>query len=222
MTKVAVPEAVRCGHCQQSKSLEEFAPSQRQNGKWCRSCFRQEYRKQNPVLAPRSCEVCGTTMVAPPPKQRFCSTRCKNAARIAIDSAARIERKASRVCAVCGTSIASMRGNALWCSNSCASKARLLDGRVTPAKRRAAKWKAEYNLTTDQFDALLAGQNGRCAVCGTDRPNGHGWSIDHCHATGNVRGILCSPCNIGLGHLKDDPARLRAAAAYLERPVPTV
>ena len=41
--------------------------------------------------------------------------------------------------------------------------------------------------------------------------------VDHCHATGKVRGLLCHPCNAGLGFYRDDPRLMREAAAYIER-----
>lgn len=81
--------------------------------------------------------------------------------------------------------------------------------------------KTIYGLTVEQFDELLASQGGACAICGKPADLTPGvrtdqWNIDHCHETGAVRGILCSPCNIGIGQLGDDPARLRAALRYLE------
>lgn len=55
--------------------------------------------------------------------------------------------------------------------------------------------------------------DSECAICGrTDK-----LCIDHCHATSNVRGVLCAWCNTVLGHAKDDPAVLRRAAEYLEK-----
>lgn len=70
----------------------------------------------------------------------------------------------------------------------------------------------------DAFLALLARQGGKCAICGTDRPGGRGtFHVDHDHATGKVRALLCNACNTGLGAFRDDPVRLRAAADYLDR-----
>ena len=68
-----------------------------------------------------------------------------------------------------------------------------------------------------EFDALLDSQGGRCAICRTETAGGKGgWHVDHDHATGRIRGLLCHGCNIALGYFRDDPDRLRAAMAYLE------
>ena len=83
-------------------------------------------------------------------------------------------------------------------------------------QERESRLQRKYRIGVAEFDALLAAQGDRCAICGADVPNGYGWHVDHDHKTGAVRGILCSGCNIGIGHLKDDPAILRAATAYLE------
>lgn len=99
----------------------------------------------------------------------------------------------------------------------------------TPDNRRrvARLWK--FGLTPEAFGALLASQGGRCAICGTDNPKRGNrvatWTVDHDHSCcpgktscGKcVRGLLCSPCNRGMGILGDDPVILEAAAAYLRR-----
>jgi hypothetical protein len=82
----------------------------------------------------------------------------------------------------------------------------------------------QYDMTNDEFDQMLAAQGGRCAICRTDEPRSGGrggangtWHVDHDHATGKNRGLLCSNCNRMLGQAKDNPATLRAGADYLER-----
>lgn len=75
-----------------------------------------------------------------------------------------------------------------------------------------------FGITKADYDAMHAAQGGGCAVCGSER--GHrnsALAVDHCHDSGKVRGLLCSHCNQGLGHAKDDPERLRGMASYLER-----
>jgi len=87
------------------------------------------------------------------------------------------------------------------------------------AKRQAVReqtLRRKYGIGVAKFDAMLAAQGGTCAICDTDVPNGNGWHVDHNHESLAVRGILCHGCNIGIGNLKDDPATLRAAIAYIE------
>jgi hypothetical protein len=75
-----------------------------------------------------------------------------------------------------------------------------------------------YGITLAQYDAMLAAQGGHCAICPATAPGGRGeaFHVDHDHATGVVRGLLCHYCNTAIGSMNDDPARLQAAANYLE------
>jgi Recombination endonuclease VII len=80
----------------------------------------------------------------------------------------------------------------------------------------------KYDMTVDDYDRMLREQNGVCAICrrletSTHRGKVRRLAIDHDHATGRVRGLLCSSHNNGLGRFSDDPALLRAAADYLEK-----
>jgi len=74
-----------------------------------------------------------------------------------------------------------------------------------------------YNLSAVEQRELRKKHKGHCNICDTHEDEfDKQHAIDHCHGTGTIRGILCARCNIGLGYFKDDPERLRAAAAYLE------
>lgn len=61
--------------------------------------------------------------------------------------------------------------------------------------------------------SILAEQDWKCAICKEDLEDGH---LDHNHGTDLVRSVLCLKCNAGIGLFNEDPATLRAAAAYLE------
>jgi hypothetical protein len=76
-------------------------------------------------------------------------------------------------------------------------------------------------MTFEQYEQMLTDQNGMCALCGAiHEPDGTKAAsrlhIDHDHASGLVRQLLCNGCNRGLGYLRDDPALLRRAADYIE------
>ena len=80
----------------------------------------------------------------------------------------------------------------------------------------------KYGLTVAEFEAMLAAQDGLCMICGKPpKPDGvraaSRLHIDHDHATGENRDLICLNCNRGLGYFKDDPVLMRAAAEYVER-----
>jgi hypothetical protein len=75
----------------------------------------------------------------------------------------------------------------------------------------------KFNLTKEDYDQVLANQNGTCAICSLSCETGRDLAVDHDHETGKIRGLLCRNCNVSLGLMKDDPARLRKAAEYLEQ-----
>src|SRR5262245_33599871 len=81
-------------------------------------------------------------------------------------------------------------------------------------RQRKSHLKYEHGLTLTEYDALLARQNGVCAICkqASDRP----LFVDHCHVTGTIRALLCYRCNSAIGFCWDDPAITGALAAYLE------
>lgn len=92
----------------------------------------------------------------------------------------------------------------------------------SPESRRADRdrWlRKKYGITLDEYERRLAEQDGRCAICRTDEPGGptgnSAFPVDHDHATGRVRGLLCFPCNTAIGLLREDPVLFAAAAAYL-------
>lgn len=86
---------------------------------------------------------------------------------------------------------------------------------------RRAKLK-RMGLTEQEFDDLLALQNGQCPICGTELQQASGDRdfdcdavIDHDHETGLTRGLLCHRCNMALGLLRDNTDALRRAADYI-------
>jgi hypothetical protein len=74
-----------------------------------------------------------------------------------------------------------------------------------------------FGITHGQFLAMLESQGGVCAICGNGNDNGRQLSIDHNHATGAVRGLLCDRCNPMLGYARDRTDVLQAAISYLRQ-----
>lgn len=95
----------------------------------------------------------------------------------------------------------------------------------SPSRQRGYSLWKRYGITSEQFDAILEAQGG-CAACGSPTTDGKYWHVDHDHTCCDtqarscgkcIRGILCHGCNTALGNVGDDPNRLRALIAYLEK-----
>ena len=90
------------------------------------------------------------------------------------------------------------------------------------ARLREQDLRLAYGIMPETYQKLFDAQGGVCAICRhaetmVRRGKVEVLAIDHCHNGGGIRGLLCHNCNAGLGRFGDDPERLRAAAAYLER-----
>ena len=71
-----------------------------------------------------------------------------------------------------------------------------------------------YGITPEEYERMLFIQDGVCAIC--ERPPGkRRLAIDHNHATGEIRALLCNTCNVALGCMRDDPVLLETAAKYI-------
>lgn len=89
-------------------------------------------------------------------------------------------------------------------------------------RRRAAAHEKRvqnvYGLKPGEYAKLYDAQLGTCAICLRATGATRRLSVDHDHATGEVRGLLCRPCNDMLGHARDSDMFFYRAANYLQRP----
>lgn len=79
--------------------------------------------------------------------------------------------------------------------------------------------KREFGMEAHEYHNLELSQNGKCAICGDDEKSkrNKNLSIDHCHETNKVRGLLCTNCNRAIGLLKDNIQILEKAINYLNK-----
>lgn len=75
--------------------------------------------------------------------------------------------------------------------------------------------KQKYGLNKESYEVLLKSQNGKCDICKIKNPE----AVDHCHKTGETRGLLCRSCNTALGMFKDDIDILNNVIIYLKKHV---
>lgn len=73
----------------------------------------------------------------------------------------------------------------------------------------------KYKMTIDDYNLMVYDQSGKCLIC--NKIPAKKLAVDHCHTTGDVRGLLCDRCNQGLGSFKDNITSLKNAIKYLKK-----
>ena len=90
-----------------------------------------------------------------------------------------------------------------------------------PEVKEKTRWACimrNYGLCKEDFEMMLVEQKNKCIICGfefTEESKSTRPHVDHCHDSGEVRGLLCGNCNAGLGQFKDDTQKLQSAIEYL-------
>lgn len=82
-------------------------------------------------------------------------------------------------------------------------------------QKNAVRFFRKYGITIEQFAEMSTAQGDLCVICRQPPKGKTRLSVDHCHKTGKIRGLLCDTCNVGLGMFQDDPDLLTAAITYL-------
>lgn len=93
---------------------------------------------------------------------------------------------------------------------------------ANPKKEKERTLRSDFDIGIREYEAMIVAQNGKCAICNqieTTKRRGKdvALSVDHCHETGAIRGLLCNNCNNGLGQFKDNAQNLLNAVAYLAK-----
>lgn len=111
------------------------------------------------------------------------------------------------------------------CCVECAAKVKKNFRIANPAHAKAQKTKHHlksiYGISVEEYEALAIKQNNLCALCGKPETSKlHGkikkLSVDHCHDSKKVRGLLCASYNLAIGKLNHNSELLRKAAIYCE------
>lgn len=134
-------------------------------------------------------------------------------------------------CELCGINFNPKRITMKYCSKVCSTKHYYLKNKdkqketaymwrkKNPHKNRRidknTKLKRSYGITLDDYESLSKHQNDKCAICNKEEV-GKRLAVDHCHATGKIRGLLCQKCNRALGMFQDDTKIIKNAINYLK------
>lgn len=93
-------------------------------------------------------------------------------------------------------------------------RCKLRDPEGYKMRAKTKRMKALYGMSLQDYQDRFSAQGEKCLICEARDSDFH---VDHCHSTGEVRGILCGTCNRGLGQFKDNITILLSAVDYLNQ-----
>jgi hypothetical protein len=190
-------ESKTCRRCTEEKPIGEFYARQRGRCKVCiREVNMQRYRQKR-----------ASQLAARPPKQEVVAKKCSKCSVTKPVEAFYTDRRPGRQAKA-----------ESWCKACRCSGSQRYYERTRPAQLQYARnyWlQDQYGITTEEYNALFEEQRGLCKLCNNKERGTRRLSVDHDHATGRVRGLLCVRCNSALGTLGDNVEGLERALAYV-------
>lgn len=101
------------------------------------------------------------------------------------------------------------------------NKEKRKENRQTPKAAKKSRKKhrlKKYGISLEEWNLMRENQGYKCYICKTHESEcqQNTLCVDHCHDSGNVRGLLCHSCNRGIGLLRDDISLLETAISYLK------
>lgn len=188
----------RCRDCGETKTLDSFSPAKKnKDGRtsYCRSCLRVRHQSYRDAKAGGAPTVRRRASRASSPDVKWCASCRQELPRTDF-----------------GKNRTTYDGLTSYCKPCHNTKSKETYTRLYGSSR-SYHLKRRYGITAAEYDAMVEAQGGLCLLCRERTPQ----HVDHDHVTGEIRGVLCSCCNQGLGNFRDSVAALRAAVSYLER-----
>lgn len=207
--------------------------------KYCSADCRNEATSTRGPQREVSCKGCSVKFLTTNANKEFCTQECR---WTYCNNQRETSKTQFRNCVVCNKAFQPMQKTGpgrTWCSETCkhvmnGNPKRLkrhLEGKpedaasITEARRGRQRWglKRDFGMTVEQYEAMHENQNGLCAIC--EKPetaknnfdtSARKLAVDHDHATGKIRALLCTRCNTMLGLADDATATLAKAIEYLK------
>lgn len=198
-------ETKTCNVCRETKPFSEFYFHRGRPENPCKPCFNKRNktyqmrppRHQTPPGTKR-CTICKETK----PEDQFHLNKSFHDGK-------------NRICKPCALELRREYGR----KNQKTLNAKQMERYYKdPLRYMEYERKKRYGMPPGEYARMLAAQDGRCAICGTDdpAPRKH-FAVDHCQDTGAVRGLLCSNCNTGIGQLQHNRDIILSAIKYLQQ-----